>query len=213
VSVRVKICGVTRPDDAHMAARAGASAIGMIFWPGSPRCVSVERAAQIAAVIPPGVMKIGVFVDQPRTFVESAARAVALDGVQFHGRENAFDSIISALIIKSVAVGSGFTTASLDAIPPSVLPLLDAADARKGGTGLRVDWQLAREAARARRVVLAGGLTPANVAEAIRMVHPYAVDVSSGVESAPGRKSADRLRAFLAAVREAAGEIPGGVWV
>ena len=213
MAARVKVCGVTRPDDARLAVDAGASAIGVIFWPGSPRVVSVARASEIFAVVPDGVLKVGVFVDQPRSFVESAVRMAQLDAIQLHGREIPSDYNLGCLVLKSVAVGAGFAAASLAEMPSRVVPLLDAADERlKGGTGATIDWTLAATAARVRSVVLAGGLTPANVREAIRAVQPFAVDVSSGVETAPGRKSPDLVRAFLAAVRAEAGEIPKGPW-
>ncbi len=212
--VRVKICGITRVEDAQEAARAGASAIGMVFWPGSPRCVSVERAAEIAAAVPPGVMKVGVFVNQERAVVEQAVRRAGLDAVQLHGRENPSEfSIGGVLLLKSIPMDGRFELA-LNSVPPGVLPLLDAPDdERKGGTGTRVDWRLAASAAAVRRIVLAGGLTPSNVRDAIRAVMPFAVDVSSGVETSAGRKSADRIRAFVSEVRQETGDIPRGYWV
>jgi phosphoribosylanthranilate isomerase len=213
VATRVKICGVTRAADARAAVDAGASAIGVILWPGSPRCVSVERAAEILGTLPPGVMKVGVFVDQPRSFVESAVRAASLDAIQLHGREHPADYNFGVFVLKAVPMTRAFNPASISGLPPRVLPLLDAADAaRKGGTGVSVDWRLAAETAALRPVVLAGGLTPANVREAIRLVKPFAVDVSSGVETAPGHKSSAKLRAFFEAVRSEAGEIPRGYW-
>lgn len=211
---RVKICGVTRAGDARLAVDAGASAVGVVFWPGSPRSVSPARAAAILRGVPAGVMKVGVFVDQPRSFVETAVRTAGLDGIQLHGRENPADYDMGVLVLKSMPVDGQFDTARLDAIPPRVLPLLDAADeVRKGGTGVRVDWRAAATAAAKRPIVLAGGLTAANIGEAIRSVGPFAVDVSSGVEIAPGRKSADKVRAFLDAVRVEAGEIARGYWM
>lgn len=213
MAIRVKICGVTRPADARIAVDAGASAIGVIFWPGSPRCVSVKRAMQVLAEIPTGVMKVGVFVDQPRSFVEEAVRTARLDAIQLHGRENPADYNMGTLVLKSVPVSPLFDTTKLKTIPPRVLPLLDAADrTRKGGTGRTVDWLVAAAAAAVRPIVLAGGLTPGNVREAIRAVQPFAVDVCSGVETAPGRKSTELIRAFLDAVKAEVGEITRGYW-
>lgn len=213
MAARVKICGVMRPADARAAVEAGASAIGVILWPGSPRVVSIEKAAAILGEVPGGVLKVGVFVDQPRTFVDAAIRGAGLDAIQLHGRENTAEYNLGRIVFKSVAVGHGFQAGSLATIPSGIWPLLDAADdRRKGGTGARIDWSVAAAAARVRPVVLAGGLTPMNVREAIRAVHPYAVDVSSGVEMAPGHKSTDLIRAFIEAVRSEAGDIPRGVW-
>ncbi len=159
-------------------------------------------------------MKIGVFVDQSRSFVSAAVRAAGLNGIQLHGRERVSEFALGVLVLKSVAVGPGFDAAIVESIPQGVLPLLDAPDnVRKGGTGTRIDWRAAARAAAIRPIVLSGGLTPANVGEAVRVVRPFAVDVSSGVEKAPGQKSADRVRAFLAAVQAEAGEISRGGWL
>lgn len=210
---RVKICGVMRPADARLAIDAGASAIGVILWPGSRRAVTVERAAEILAEVPHDVMKVGVFVDQPTAFVERAVRTAGLDAIQLHGRENPAGYDIGCPVLKSVPVGAAFETAALNGIPPRVLPLLDGADdEHRGGTGRTIDWHAAAGAAATRRVVLAGGLTPVNVREAIRVVKPFAVDVSSGVEIAPGHKGAELIRAFVDAVRAEAGEIQRGTW-
>lgn len=211
---RVKICGVTRAEDARAAVDAGASAIGVVLWPGSPRAISVERAAKVLAEVPADVMKVGVFVDQPRRFIEQAARTAKLDAIQLHGKENpeAFD--MTTLVLKAVPVGAHFDVAMLLSLPPHVLPLLDAPDdARHGGTGKTIDWTSAAAASSVRRIVLAGGLTPANVREAIRIVRPFAIDVSSGVEAAPGRKSAALIRALFDAVSAEAGAPARGRWL
>jgi phosphoribosylanthranilate isomerase len=202
---RIKMCGFTDPGDACAAAAAGVDAIGLVFWPKSPRAVTVEQAVRIASALPPLVGVVGVFVDEPPDSVESIARAVGLTAVQLHGDE-APETWASAgrPVIKSVAVGEGFDPAALGAWPARVTPLLDAHDrARRGGTGCRVDVALAAAAARVRPVVLAGGLTPANVADAIRAIRPAAVDVSSGIERLPGRKDPALMDAFVRAVRGA----------
>jgi phosphoribosylanthranilate isomerase len=211
--VRVKVCGVTRPEDARAAVRAGASAIGMVFWPKSPRCITVERARGIAAAAR-GVTRVGVFVDQPLEQVAAVVRAVPLDAVQLHGHETLGDYPLGRPILKSFGLGTAWHVGMLDGLPDTVLPLLDAHDeVRKGGTGTRIDWEMAAAAASLRRVMLAGGLTPENVGEAIRRVRPYGVDVSSGVETAvPGVKDERRISMLMAAVREAAGDIPRGLW-
>jgi phosphoribosylanthranilate isomerase len=168
---------------------------------------------QVLSEIPTGVMKVGVFVDQPRSFVEEAVRTARLDAIQLHGRENPADYNMGALVLKSVPVSAPFDAMKLKTIPPRVLPLLDAADrARRGGTGRTVDWLAAAAAAAVRPIVLAGGLTPGNVRDAIRTVQPFAVDVCSGVETTPGRKSTELIRAFLDAVKAEVGEITRGYW-
>jgi len=201
-ATRVKICGICRAGDAARAVELGASAIGFIFWPGSPRCIAPAQAREIAAQLPADVTAIGVFVDQPAAYVAEVARVVALGAVQLHGSESieAFAEIRQPLI-KAVQVSEGFQTSTIDGLPASVTVLLDAHDPiRRGGTGRTIDWTLAAAVARQRPTILSGGLTAANVAEAIARVQPLMVDVSSGVESAPGRKDPDKLREFFAAV-------------
>jgi phosphoribosylanthranilate isomerase len=201
---RVKICGIRRLEDALLAAELGADALGFVFWPDSPRFIDPYRARDIARRLPPFVATVGVFVDQPADYVNGVADLLALGAVQFHGHEAAADYARSShRVIKAVAVGDSFDRSrDLDAVPPHVTVLLDAHDPiKRGGTGKAIDWTVAADAARRRPVILSGGLHPANVEAAIDAVHPYAVDVSSGVEAAPGVKDGDKLRAFLAAVR------------
>jgi phosphoribosylanthranilate isomerase len=200
---RVKVCGVTRSDDAALAADLGASAIGMIFWPDSPRCLDVSRAREIVAAVPPFVSAVGVFVDQPIDEVTAIADAVGLSAIQLHGREDADRyAVVGRRLIKAVGVRDGTAEAEAMAVPARATVLLDAHDpVRRGGTGRAIDWTVAASIARRRPVILSGGLNPENVQTALRAVSPYAVDVSSGVESAPGRKDATKLRAFFAAVR------------
>jgi len=199
----VKICGITRREDALLAARLGASAVGFVFWPGSRRFIKPIEARAIAHGLPAPVTAVGVFVDQPPEHVEAIARLVGLGAVQLHGAESAeYCSHLTAPIIKAVALGEGFRLSAIANLPPAVTILLDAADSSMhGGTGRTIDWTMANQVARTRRTILAGGLTPANVADAIRAVRPYGVDVSSGVERFPGVKYKDRLRRFLEAVR------------
>ncbi len=200
---RVKICGITRLDDALLAVELGASAIGLVFWPESPRFIERESARDIAAALPPSVVCVGVFVDQEASHIRETAARVGLGAIQLHGHESvAFASSLMEPIIKAVPVDERFEPASLDALPRSITVLLDASDsARRGGTGKTIDWNLAARAASRRQVLLAGGLSPDNVAEAIDVVRPYGIDVSSGVETSPGRKDASRLRALFEAVR------------
>jgi phosphoribosylanthranilate isomerase len=204
-ATRVKICGICRAEDASRAVALGASAIGFVFWPSSPRYIEPARAREIAAQLPPQVTAVGVFVDQPPADVAEVAALVPLGAVQLHGTESigAFAHITQPLI-KAVAVTADFDVARLADIPPFVTVLLDAHDPiRRGGTGRTIDWTVAAEIARRRPTILSGGLTSANVAEAIARVRPHMIDVSSGVESAPGRKDDDKLKEFFAAIEAA----------
>lgn len=204
---RIKMCGMTSVADARGAADAGADAVGLVFWPSSPRCVTVAQAADMVAALPPFVTAVGVFVNERTETIERVAREAGLGAIQLHGDEPA-DSwrTFSRPVLKSVGVGEGFDPAVLSSWPAGVVPLLDAADAsRRGGTGRHIDWTLAAAAARVRSVVLAGGLTPESVARAIQIVRPAAVDVSSGIETSPGVKDGDLMRAFVRAVRLADG--------
>ncbi|MBI2834645.1 MAG: phosphoribosylanthranilate isomerase [Acidobacteria bacterium] len=210
--VRVKICGVTRAEDAWLAAELGASAIGFIFWPKSPRFIEPEAAARIVETLPAKVTPIGVFVNQARDHVESVARIVGLGAVQLHGQEGReFCDRLLRPVIKAVTVGQD----DLDEActwPPHVTLLIDARDpVLVGGTGRTVDWHAAARIARTRRVLLSGGLRPDNVQAAIRTVAPYGVDAASGVEAAPGVKDSAKLRAFFRAVLDATGIACGGL--
>jgi phosphoribosylanthranilate isomerase len=200
--MRVKVCGVRRLEDALLASELGAWAVGFIFWPGSPRFIDPYRARRISAALPPWVVPVGVFVDQPLDYITGVANLVRLGAVQLHGRESS--ELVAQLqhrIIKAVPVGADFDAASLDAVPERAAVLLDAHDPeRRGGTGTTVDWTRAAAAARRRPVLLAGGLRPDNVRAAIDAVRPIGIDVSSGVESAPGVKDSGRMRALFAAV-------------
>jgi phosphoribosylanthranilate isomerase len=192
---QVKICGVTRPDDAAVAAALGARFVGLNFWPGSRRHVTVERAVAIAAAVPAGVDKVGVFVDAPAREIEETIARVGLDWVQLHGAEEpAFCGRFAARAIRAVRVAAA---ADLDALEryPTALFLLDAPSP---GAGRTFDWTLACAAReRGKPFFLAGGLTPENVAAAVRAVRPFGVDVASGVESAPGIKDPEKMRTFI----------------
>lgn len=194
----VKICGITRREDAVAAAEMGADAIGFIFWPGSPRFIDPYRARAIAAALPRLVGTIGVFVDQPVDYVAGVANLVRLFAVQLHGSETPqFASAIDRPVVK--AISPGFN--QHDEWPPHVTLLLDAHDpVKKGGTGSRVDWNLAAGIAAQRPVLLAGGINPGNVREAISRVRPFGIDVSSGVEQSPGIKNHERLQALFKAI-------------
>jgi phosphoribosylanthranilate isomerase len=200
---RVKICGITRKGDARLAVALGADAVGFVFWARSPRAVTADRARAIAAALPPFVTRVGVFVNEAPPTIARIAAAVRLDAVQLHGDEGIDD--YAALGVRLIKVVTLEDDAALEAgrrLPPAITPLVDAVDReRRGGTGRPADWPRAAALAAARPTVLAGGLTPENVARAVRDVRPWAVDVSSGVEIEPGVKSRERLQALFAAIR------------
>jgi phosphoribosylanthranilate isomerase len=197
---RVKICGITRAEDAELATLLGASAVGFVFWPRSPRFIEPSRARDIVRSLPPFVTPVGVFVDQPVGHVKDVAAVVGLGAVQLHGNEDVgFCRAIGRRVIKAASVEQAIALAGF--WPAEITLLLDAIDAdRRGGTGQKVDWASAASLAAGRRIILAGGLGPENIGDAIRQVRPFAVDVSSGVEATPGVKSGARMRAFFAAV-------------
>ena len=200
---RVKICGITRPEDATAAIDAGVDAIGLVFHPGSPRYVETGQAAAIAAGVGPFVTVTGLFVNAAEATVRDTLAAVPLGLLQFHGNEPNDDCARYGVpFIKSIAMQSAADCLRRVAEYPDASGfLLDTwLPDSHGGGGRTFDWDLVPEAI-PRAFVLAGGLTPDNVADAIRRVRPYAVDVSSGVESAPGIKSAERIRAFMKGVR------------
>jgi phosphoribosylanthranilate isomerase len=201
----VKICGITRREDAHAAVSAGANALGFIFWPGSPRYIDPFRARAIASMLPPFVTPVGVFVDQPAEYVNGVASLAHLGAVQLHGEEPAdYVRTMNRPVIKAVAFREGVVAPEgFELWPERVLVLLDVHDpVRRGGTGRTIDWTAASAVARRRRVVLAGGLTAENVGEAIARVRPFGIDVSSGVETAPGIKDQGRLKALFEAVHD-----------
>jgi phosphoribosylanthranilate isomerase len=205
MSVKVKICGITSVADVITAAESGADAIGLMFYDQSPRHVSMKAAAEIARQTPPFVIKVGVFVDPSEDLVMRAIGDCGLNLLQFHGDESPeFCTQFGLMSMKAFRIRD---TESLKALPdyPTDAWLLDAcASGKLGGTGEKFNWDLALEAQKLGRLIfLAGGLTPENVAEAVRKVRPYAVDVSSGVESAPGKKDAARVKAFIDAAKGA----------
>jgi len=200
--IRVKICGITTPDDARLAVDLGASAIGMVFWPRSPRAIDVARATEIVAAVPPFVMTVGVFVNQTGE-AEAIARAAGLHAVQLHGDETPESYRDMAVrTIKAIGVTTTAAVEHAAAIPQRTTVLLDAHDPiKRGGTGQPIDWSIADAIARQRPVILSGGLNAGNVVLALETVRPAAIDVSSGVESAPGRKDPAKLRAFFDVLR------------
>ena len=203
MSLKIKICGITNAADALAAVEAGADALGFVFYEPSPRHLSQETAARIIRELPPLVPKVGVFVDAPVEFVQQTVTECGLDTLQFHGNESpGYCRRFSQKTIKAFRVRDA---ASLKLLPDYETDawLLDSfASDKLGGTGSAFNWDLAVEAKKfGRAIILAGGLNPENVAEAVRRVRPYAVDVSSGVESGPRKKDHVNLRAFVQAAR------------
>jgi phosphoribosylanthranilate isomerase len=206
--VKVKICGITNLPDALAAAEAGADALGFVFYEASPRRVSIEAAAGLIRQLPPFVVKVGLFVNAPEELVVRAIGECGLNLLQFHGDESPDYCLQFGLMsMKAFRIRDA---ASLEALPDYHTDawLLDAySPDQPGGTGETFNWGLAVEAQRwGRPIFLAGGLTPDNVAEAVRRVRPYAVDVSSGVEAAPGKKDHAKVQAFIQAAKQAGGE-------
>lgn len=204
---RVKICGITRLADAELAVELGASALGFNFYPPSPRYIAPVEAFGIIGQLPPFVVKVGVFADETDlSHVKDVAGEAGVNVVQLHNSRRPASAVANLgcyPVIWAVAVAGGFAPEDLKVLKASAF-LLDASHPTlHGGTGRAIDWNLAREAKKYGRIILAGGLTPENVGEAVRTVRPYAVDVASGVESSPGKKDPAKLRAFFAAVREA----------
>jgi phosphoribosylanthranilate isomerase len=197
----VKVCGVRTLEDALGCGQAGVDLIGFNFWPGSKRFVSVEVAARIADRLPPGLRTVGVFVNPSEADVQRAFASGAVDLVQLHGDESPeFCRRFAGRFWKALRLTDEGSLALLDDYTSEVI-LVDAEAPGWGGSGRRAPVELAQKAAARRRVMLAGGLTPENVAEAVRAVQPWGVDVASGVERAPGVKDPGKVMAFVKAVR------------
>ena len=209
---RVKICGITRVEDACAVVDSGADALGLVFYPDSPRHVSMEQARDIAAAVAPFVTLTGLFVNAAPDTVHAVLDAVPLGLLQFHGSEtNAQCNDFGLPFIKSIAMRAGIDVLSgMESYPDAAGLLLDSWQPQlHGGSGIAFDWDQVPEHP-ALPVILAGGLAPENVAAAIRQVRPYAVDVSSGVETAKGIKSADKIHAFMKGVLQSGTDTGGG---
>ena len=201
---RVKICGLTRTEDVAAAVNAGADAIGFVFYPPSPRLLSIEQAAKLAVRVPPFITKVGLFVNESEQTVCKIIESVALDLLQFHGKEDeAYCYSFGRPYIKAARVRPGIDLVKFAHSYPSASGLLlDAYVDGYGGAGETFDWSMIPENLPL-PVILSGGLSADNVTEAIRRVRPYAVDVSSGVESGKGIKDGAKIAAFMAAVKRA----------
>jgi phosphoribosylanthranilate isomerase len=209
---RVKFCGLTRREDAMAAADLGADAVGFVLWPGSPRYVSPDAARDLVRALPSDLETVGVFVDVANEDVTQAADYIGLSAVQIYGEEFRFPEDRTRLVIKPVKSGR-IDDASLPETagrwPDDVVLLVDAVDpVRHGGTGQLANWPFAAKLAEMRPIILAGGLTVKNVIEAIHGVMPFGLDVSSGIESAPGVKDLGKMREFLATAEYAWGCLP-----
>ena len=201
---RIKICGITNLADAQLAVALGADALGFIFYRPSKRCILPALAAEICAALPPFVAKVGVFVNESAVVIQTILTDCRLDGVQLHGEElPGFCRQFPVKVIKAIRVRDADSLRTAAEYDVDAL-LLDTYTAeQRGGTGQAFDWTLARQAKTMVRppIILSGGLTPENVWAAIRQAVPFAVDVASGVESAPGRKDPEKLRNFINACR------------
>ncbi|HEV2696305.1 MAG TPA: phosphoribosylanthranilate isomerase [Verrucomicrobiae bacterium] len=205
MSVKVKICGITSAADGQMAAEAGADMIGLMFYEQSPRHITLPQAAEISRALSPYVLRVGVFVNPDEELVMRAINECGLNLLQFHGDEpSGFCTQFGVMSVKALRVRDAASIQALENYETDAF-LLDAySKSGLGGTGEKFNWDLALEAQKFNKpIFLAGGLTPENVEDAVKRVRPFAVDVSSGVEFAPGKKAAAKVRAFIAAAKQA----------
>jgi phosphoribosylanthranilate isomerase len=205
VDVKVKICGITSAADAEAAVQAGADALGLMFFPGSKRHISLETAQDIARRLPPYIIRTGVFADPNPSDVFAAIQLCQLNVAQFHGGETPeFCLQFGIMTMKAFRVQNADSLPAMSAFHTDAFLLDSHVAGQPGGTGETFNWDLALEAKKfGKPIFLAGGLTPQNVAEAVRKVGPFGVDVSSGVEQSPGKKDAKKMQDFIAAVRGA----------
>jgi phosphoribosylanthranilate isomerase len=204
MSVHVKICGITRCEDALLAERLGAFAIGFVFYSGSPRYIEPEAAGAISRRLGPFIARIGVFVDEDPGTVRATVRAAGLTAVQLHGSESpAYVRDLDGItVIKAFRVGDGFDPRVLTDYPVNLVLLDTAVKGVYGGTGKTFDWERALPCRKIGNIIIAGGLTAENVVEAVRITDPWGVDVSGGVESSPGVKDEVKMRYFFQRIQE-----------
>lgn len=200
--VKIKICGITSLEDALVAIDAGADALGFVFFSQSPRHIFPEQAAAIIRHLPPLVQTIGLFVDESLETVNATADQCGLDLIQLHGNESpGYCDNVRRRVIKAFRVKNITSLEPIRDYRVSACLLDTWTPAAHGGTGRAFNWEFAACAAQTGRIILAGGLNPDNIAEAIRQVRPYGVDVSSGVESSPGKKDVSLIQAFISAAK------------
>jgi phosphoribosylanthranilate isomerase len=200
--VRIKVCGITSLDDALAAVDAGADALGFVFYEGSKRYIQPREAGKITAALPPFVATVGVFVNHSPEDISAVVRESGIGVVQLHGDETPEAvSLIPFPLIKAFRVGGSIDPAEVELYPVQAILFDKRSDEIYGGTGKSFDWSILRGANFGKRVILSGGLSAENVEEAVGIVRPYAVDVSSGVEDSPGRKNHLKIRQFIQAVR------------
>jgi phosphoribosylanthranilate isomerase len=206
--LRIKICGITNSEDAAAAIQYGADAVGFVFFSESPRYISPEAAKSVIAELPPFITTVGVFVDEKRETIENIVNEVGLDIAQLHGSEPPEACCIYRKVIKAIRVKELTDLEPLTRYKTASAILLDTFSPHSiGGTGQIFNWEIAVEAKKFGKVILAGGLTPENVEEAVRRVQPYGIDVCSGVEgNKKGRKDLTRLRLFIERARKASME-------
>jgi phosphoribosylanthranilate isomerase len=205
VDVKVKFCGITSVGDAEAAVEAGADALGLMFYPGSPRHISLETAQAIERELPPFIIRVGVFADPAPEDVFSAMHQCGLNLLQFHGQETPeFCRQFGMMTMKAFRIRDADSLREIPNYHTDAFLLDSYVAGKAGGTGETFNWELAGEAGKfGKPIFLAGGLTPENVADAVRIVRPFGVDVSSGVEQSPGKKDPKKMRDFIAAVRSA----------
>jgi phosphoribosylanthranilate isomerase len=202
--MRVKICGITRLTDALAAVEAGASAVGFVFVPSSKRFISPENAAAIIREIPPFVTTVGVFVNAERGQINEVLQTARVTALQFHGKESPDDTRgYPVPVYKAFRVSESFHPSVLGNYPGPAYLLDTRVEGTPGGTGKTFDWAIAVRAKEYGRIILAGGINPENVEDAIRQVEPFAIDVSSGVEETPGKKSHEKLQMLFSSVYRA----------
>ena len=201
---KVKICGITNLEDALFAAGRGADALGFVFFSESPRYIDPGKAGEIIDALPPFISTVGVFADAQENFVKHAVNESGVGILQFHGSEGPdYCSSFGMPYLKAFKIRGMESLDALKDYPDAVAFLLDTySEKEMGGTGVAFNWDIAVAAKPLSRIILAGGLTPENVAEAVRKVGPYAVDVSSGVEAIKGKKDPEAVRKFILAARE-----------
>jgi phosphoribosylanthranilate isomerase len=202
--IKIKICGITNIEDALASADAGADALGFNFYKKSPRCIEPEKAAEIIAQLPPFVMPVGIFVNEREEKIREIQQLACLQALQFHGDESPeFCQRFGARVIKAFQVKDKESLKNMAHYHVGAFLLDSYRDGVRGGTGVTFDWHLAVVAKTFGKVILAGGLTPENVAEAVKLVQPYGVDVAGGVEKEKGIKDHVKIKKFINEVRRA----------